>query len=76
MDNEQMNYQAPVSFRCAPRVFGLKSTLLDTIYHFSFKDKEAVQNYLSDPSCAITIYSATDDDVQYGIFLEQSRKRI
>src|SRR5699024_5999887 len=53
-----------------------KSTQLDTIYHFSFKDKEAVQHYLSDPSCAINIYSATDDEVQYGIFLEQSRENI
>src|SRR5699024_2387958 len=30
----------------------------------------------SDPSCAINIYSATDDEVQYGIFLEQSRENI
>lgn len=54
----------------------MKSNQLDTIYYFSFKDKESVQHYLSDPSCAINIYSATDDEVQYGIFLEQNSRSI
>ena len=54
----------------------MKATQLEAIYHFSFKDKEAVQHYLSDPSCAINIYAAHDDEVQYGIFLEQNTRRI
>ena len=41
----------------------MKPTQLDTIYHFSFKDKDAVQHYLSDPISAVTIYAATDDKV-------------
>src|SRR5699024_6412841 len=53
-----------------------KSIQLDTIYHFSFKDKEAVQHYLSDPTCAITIYAATDDEVQYGIFLDKNNRSV
>ncbi|MCD2338317.1 MerR family transcriptional regulator [Bacillus cereus] len=54
----------------------IKSIKLETIYHFSFKDKEAVQNYLSDPSCAITIFSATNNESKYGILLKKSRKNI
>lgn len=58
------------------QIIEIKSTQLDAIYEFSFKDKKSVQNYLSNPSCAINIYSSVSDKCEYGILLKQSRKNI